>query len=72
MFQPVPVLNLLCELGAARSKAEARRLISSGMVLIDGVAIEDGDELVVTEVQVKVGKKVSFTFTPKPQTEDSS
>jgi tyrosyl-tRNA synthetase len=57
---PVKVVNLRVELGLARSKSEARRLIQQGGVRLDEERIDDVEQIVQPNGQpqvLRVGKR---------------
>lgn len=53
-FELIDPAKLLCDAGAAKSRAEARRLIQSGAVWVDNARISS----VETEVSVKKDTKI--------------
>jgi tyrosyl-tRNA synthetase len=62
--QPVALIDLLVEVGAAPSKSAARRLISGGGVSIDGERVSSTDRLVVGPAVVKVGPRRFYRVVP--------
>jgi tyrosyl-tRNA synthetase len=60
LIGPVKVVDLMAELGLARSKSEARRLIQQGGVRLDEERISDAEQMVQPTGQsqvLRVGKR---------------
>ncbi len=62
--QPVALVELLVEVGAASSKSAARRLIAGGGVSIDGERVDSIDRLIAAPATVKVGPRRFYRLVP--------
>lgn len=62
--QPVELIELLVEVGAAESRSAARRLISGGGVSIDGERVLSTDEIVSAPATLRVGPRRFYRVVP--------
>ena len=53
----IPISRLLVDAGLVASRSEANRLIQQGAVSMDGVKVEDANQLVEKNIIIKVGKR---------------
>jgi len=53
----IPISRLLVDAGLVASRSEANRLIQQGAVSMDGVKVEDANQIVEKNIIIKVGKR---------------
>ena len=53
----IPISRLLVDAGLVASRSQANRLIQQGAVSMDGVKVEDANQLVEKNIIIKVGKR---------------
>ena len=64
--QPIALVELLVDLGAAASRSSARRLIAGGGVSIDGERVDAIDVLVAAPATIKVGPRRFYNVVRSP------
>jgi len=57
LAQPLPLVEVLIQVGAAASKSAARRLIAGGGVTVDGERISSTEHVIAPPATVKVGSR---------------